>query len=73
MIREMIKRKDLAKRLGFSIDQIRHHERFDPSFPKSVPLTDSGRAVAYYVDEIVDWQRQIAELRRMRQSNKTPR
>jgi predicted DNA-binding transcriptional regulator AlpA len=69
MIREMVKRSALAKMLGLTVDQIRHHERFDRAFPRSVRLTESGRAVAYYVDEISDWQKRIAEKRQ----NKTPR
>jgi len=63
-IRQMIKRQALAKQLGLTVEQLRHHERNDRSFPKSVPLTESGRAVAYFVSDIARWQEAIAERRK---------
>ena len=55
-IREMIKRKALANRLGLTVEALRAYERSDRAFPKSVPLTECGRAVAYYVDDVCRWQ-----------------
>lgn len=43
--------------------QFRAHEKNDPDFPKRVPLSAGGRAVGYFEDEVIAYQRKLAERR----------
>lgn len=46
--------------------QFRTHEKNDPDFPKRVPLSACGRAVGYFEDEVVAYQRTLQERRNAR-------
>jgi predicted DNA-binding transcriptional regulator AlpA len=46
--------------------QFRAHENSDPDFPKRVPLSACGRAVGYFEDEVIAYQRKLAERRNER-------
>lgn len=62
--RTVVKKKEAQRKyLPLGDTQWREHERNDPDFPKAVPLTIKGRAVAYFLDEIVRYQK-ILERRR---------
>jgi hypothetical protein len=62
-LRKMIRRKQLREYLALGETQLAWHERHDADFPKSVPLSSTGRARAYFVDEVIVYQRAIAERR----------
>jgi hypothetical protein len=65
-MRKMIRRKQLREYLPLGETQIAWHEAHDPAFPKSVLLTSTGRARGYFVDEVEEYLKLIAQ-------NKTPR
>jgi predicted DNA-binding transcriptional regulator AlpA len=62
-LRRMIRRKQLREFLALGETQLAYHERHDPDFPKSVPLSSSGRARGFFVDEIEAYQRRMADAR----------
>lgn len=63
-LRRMIRRKQLREYLALGETQLAWHEAHDPDFPKSVKLSATGRARAFFVDEIVAYQERMAERRR---------
>jgi hypothetical protein len=61
-------RRNIVKRdyIPLGDTQFAAHERNDPDFPKRVPLSSTGRAVGYFEDEVIAYQRTLAERRNAR-------
>jgi predicted DNA-binding transcriptional regulator AlpA len=57
--REMIRRKELSKYIPLSSTQIDDKLDNDPDFPKPIKLTGTGRAVAWFADEIAAYQERM--------------
>src|SRR4051812_798027 len=55
MPRQMLRLKDVVKLCGLSKSQIMEHARHG-AFPRPIKLTDRGRTLVFFQDEIVDWQ-----------------
>ena len=56
-LRQVIRRKSLPQYTGLqrtAIDELL--SKPEPEFPEPVPLTDSGRAKAWFSDELALWQ-----------------
>lgn len=61
--RTMIRRNNLPHYLGLSVTQIIYYQKRDPDFPQPVPLSVSGRAVAYFEDEVAEYQKKLVKRR----------
>jgi predicted DNA-binding transcriptional regulator AlpA len=66
--REMIRRRDLPKYIPLGHTQLDDLIANDPDFPKPIKLSDAGRAVAYFLDEIAAWQEKRAAAAKRRRS-----
>jgi predicted DNA-binding transcriptional regulator AlpA len=63
-LRRLIRRKQLREYLPLGETQLAWHEAHDPDFPKSVKLSATGRARAYFVDEVEAYLRAISDRRK---------
>ena len=61
--RQMLRLKDVVKLCGLSKSQIMEHARHG-AFPRPIKLTDRGRTLVFFQDEIADWQTSRALQRR---------
>ena len=61
--RQMLRLKDVVKLCGLSKSQIMEHARHG-AFPRPIKLTDRGRTLVFFQDEIADWQTARAAQRR---------
>jgi len=53
-------RKGLQEYIPLSLTQLWFHEKNDADFPKSFPITGTGRARGYYEDEVLAYQEKMA-------------
>jgi len=56
-LQRIIRKKDLSQFVGLKRTQIDDLIK-KKEFPQGVPLTESGRAVGWFEDVLVDWQQQ---------------
>lgn len=68
---KLIRRSDLANYLPYKPTQLYVLERDDPSFPKAIPLSEGGRAVAYVEDEVIAYQQKLLARRAEKIAAKT--
>ena len=56
-LRRLVRPKDLPLYVGLRPTQIAKLRR-EGRFPRAIPLSDDGRAIAFLEDELAEWQRQ---------------